>query len=201
MSLQIEAAHGASAETVLLPGDPLRAEWAARRFLDNPVVVNRRRRMLGFTGSFQGQKITILGTGMGMASLAIYATELVQSYGARRLIRVGTAGALQPGLAIHDLVLVQAAATFGGPSASRALLGALQIRLVLILGSWLRPGTLQKSVVCPPRSRQSFLLMQFMTCQPILRQRVVSTACSPPIWKRPSFTCLPRGTKWQRFQF
>jgi purine-nucleoside phosphorylase len=121
MTIHIGAEAGAIAETVLMPGDPLRAEWAARTFLTDPVCVNRVRGMLGFTGTWRGHRVTIHGSGMGMASLSIYAHELIRDYGARTLIRIGSAGAMQPQLRLRDLVLAQAVTTLGGPAPSRGV--------------------------------------------------------------------------------
>lgn len=121
MTVHIGATPGDIAETVLMPGDPLRAKWAAETFLDGAVCVNRVRGMLGYTGTWRGNRVTIHGSGMGMASLSIYANELIRDYGARTLIRIGSAGAMQPGVAIRDLVLAQAVTTLGGPSPSRGI--------------------------------------------------------------------------------
>ncbi|MBP1804966.1 purine-nucleoside phosphorylase [Rubellimicrobium aerolatum] len=116
MSTHIGARPGEIAETVLLPGDPLRAEWAARTFLRDAVCVNRVRGMLGFTGTWNGHRVTIHGTGMGMPSLSIYANELLRDFGCRTLIRVGSAGAYQPALGLRDVVLAQAASWVSTPS-------------------------------------------------------------------------------------
>ena len=121
MTIHIGAEAGQIAETVLMPGDPLRAKWAAERFLEDPVCVNQVRGMLGYTGTWRGHRVTIHGSGMGMASLSIYAGELIRDHGAKTLIRIGSAGAMQPGLALRDLVLAQAATTLGGPAPSRGL--------------------------------------------------------------------------------
>jgi purine-nucleoside phosphorylase len=116
MSFHIGAKPGEIAETVLLPGDPYRARWAAQTFLDNPVLVNEVRGMLGYTGTWRGQRVTIHGTGMGMPSLSIYVNELIRDYGAKTLIRIGSAGALQPHVQIRDVVLAMSAATLHTPS-------------------------------------------------------------------------------------
>jgi purine-nucleoside phosphorylase len=121
MTIHIGAEPGAIAETVLMPGDPLRAEWAAGRFLQDAVCVNRVRGMLGFTGTWRGHRVTIHGSGMGMASLSIYANELIRDYGAKTLIRIGSAGAMQPQVALRDVVLAQAVTTLGGPAPSRGV--------------------------------------------------------------------------------
>jgi purine-nucleoside phosphorylase len=101
---------------VLLPGDPYRARWAAQKYLENPVLVNEVRGMLGFTGTYKGNRVTIHGSGMGMPSLSIYANELIKDYGAQTLIRIGSAGAMQENVKVRDVVLAQAASTAGSPS-------------------------------------------------------------------------------------
>lgn len=118
MTFHIGAQPGQIAETCLLPGDPYRARWAAERFLDAPRLVSETRGMLAYTGTWQGNPVTIHGTGMGMPSLSIYANELIRDYGVQTLIRVGSCGALQPHIQLRDLVLAQAASTIGSPSSS-----------------------------------------------------------------------------------
>lgn len=116
MTPHIRAGRGQIAETVLMPGDPLRAKWAAETFLDSPELVNDVRGMLGFTGMWRGNRVTIHGSGMGMPSLSIYANELITKYGARTLIRIGSAGAMQPSVKIRDVVLAQTASSLSTPS-------------------------------------------------------------------------------------
>tara|TARA_R110002124_G_scaffold4531_2_gene27457 strand:- start:23 stop:727 length:705 start_codon:yes stop_codon:yes gene_type:complete len=116
MTPHIRAGRGQIAETVLMPGDPLRAKWAAETFLDGPELVNDVRGMLGFTGMWRGNRVTIHGSGMGMPSLSIYANELITKYGARTLIRIGSAGAMQPSVKIRDVVLAQTASSLSTPS-------------------------------------------------------------------------------------
>ncbi len=116
MTIHIGAEPGQIAETVLMPGDPMRARWAAERFLENPVCVNQVRGMLGYTGTWRGHRVTIHGSGMGMPSLSIYANELIRDYGAKTLIRIGSAGAMQPHVRIRDIVLAQTASTLSTPS-------------------------------------------------------------------------------------
>ncbi|MDP2079957.1 MAG: purine-nucleoside phosphorylase [Pseudotabrizicola sp.] len=118
MTFHIGAQPGEIAETCLLPGDPYRARWAAERFLQNAKLVSETRGMLGYTGTWRGNPVTIHGTGMGMPSLSIYANELIRDYGAQTLIRVGSCGALQPHIGLRDVVLAQAASTIGSPSTS-----------------------------------------------------------------------------------
>jgi len=104
MSLHIEAKPGEIAETVLLPGDPLRAKWIAETFLEEVNCYNKVRNMLGFTGFFQGKRVSVQGTGMGVPSISIYAVELINGYQVKNLIRVGTAGSYHKGVHIRDVV-------------------------------------------------------------------------------------------------
>lgn len=116
MTIHIGAAPGEIAETVLMPGDPLRAEWAAQTFLENAQCVNRVRGMLGYTGTWKGQRVTIQGSGMGMPSLSIYANELIRDYGAKTLIRIGSCGAMQNSVKIRDVIVAMTASTLSTPS-------------------------------------------------------------------------------------
>lgn len=116
MTVHIGAKPGQIAETVLMPGDPYRARWAAETFLTDATLVNEVRGMLGYTGTWQGHRVTIQGSGMGMPSLSIYANELIRDYGAQTLIRIGSAGAMQPNIKVRDLVLAMSACTLSTPS-------------------------------------------------------------------------------------
>jgi purine-nucleoside phosphorylase len=116
MTVHIGAKPGEIAETVLMPGDPYRARWAAETFLTDAKLVNEVRGMLGYTGTWQGHRVTIQGSGMGMPSLSIYANELIRDYGAQTLIRIGSAGAMQPNIKVRDLVLAMSACTMSTPS-------------------------------------------------------------------------------------
>lgn len=111
MSVHIEAKQGEIAEKILLPGDPLRAKYIAETFLENPVCYNNVRGMLGYTGYYQGERISVQGTGMGMPSATIYAHELINSYDVKKLVRVGTCGALSKDIHVRDLVIAQGAVT------------------------------------------------------------------------------------------
>ena len=117
MTIHIGAAPGEIAETVLMPGDPMRAKWAAETFLDNPRCVNQVRGMLGFTGTWKGHAVTIHGSGMGMPSLSIYANELIRDYGAKTLIRIGSTGAMQDHVGLRDVILAMTASSISTPSA------------------------------------------------------------------------------------
>lgn len=109
-TLHIDAAPGAIADTVLLPGDPLRARHIAQTLLDGAKSVNTLRNMLGFTGTYRGRRVSVMGSGMGIPSTAIYATELVRVYGVRRLIRVGTCGGIGDAT-LGEVLLAQSAST------------------------------------------------------------------------------------------
>ena len=111
MSTHIAAEAGQIAPRVLLPGDPLRAKWIAETFLDDAVCYSAVRNMLGFTGTFRGERVSVQGTGMGQPSLAIYVTELIREYGAQQLVRVGSCGSLVEGLALRDVVLAISASS------------------------------------------------------------------------------------------
>jgi purine-nucleoside phosphorylase len=116
-----EAAKGDYAETVLLPGDPQRAEWIAENFLDDVRCVNRWRSEPGFTGSFRGIPVSVQSTGMGTPSLAIYVHELLDAYRVRTLIRIGTCGGLSEKVGLRSLVTSQAAS--GDSTTNRQLFG------------------------------------------------------------------------------
>ena len=111
MSLHIAASKGQIAETVLLPGDPLRAEFIAENFLEGAVKYTDIRNMYGFTGTYKGVPVSVQGTGMGMPSMGIYSWELITQYDVKNLIRIGTAGAFSDKLNLGDVVLALAAST------------------------------------------------------------------------------------------
>lgn len=114
MSIHISAKKGDIAETILLPGDPLRAKWIAETFFENPVCFNEVRGMLGYTGTYKGKKISAMGTGMGVPSISIYAHELITEFGVKNLIRVGSAGSYQEHIKVRDIVLAMAASSTSG---------------------------------------------------------------------------------------
>ena len=119
MSTHIEAKPGEIAETVLMPGDPLRAKWIAETFLENPVCYNRIRGMLGYTGTYKGKRVSVQGSGMGMPSAMIYFHELINDYGVKNIIRVGSAGSYQENVKLNDVILAMAASTTSGMNNSR----------------------------------------------------------------------------------
>lgn len=114
MSIHIEAKKGDIAETILLPGDPLRAKWIAETFFENPACFNEVRGMLGYTGTYNGKRVSVMGTGMGVPSISIYSHELITEYGVKNLIRVGSAGSYQAHVKIRDIVLAMAASSNSG---------------------------------------------------------------------------------------
>jgi purine-nucleoside phosphorylase len=107
----IEAQNGEIAETILLPGDPLRAKFIAEHYLTDVIQFNHVRNMLGFTGFYNGKRVSVMGTGMGMPSMGIYSYELISVYGGKNLIRIGTAGSIQENVGLKDIVIAQAAST------------------------------------------------------------------------------------------
>lgn len=111
MSTHIAAEPGQIAPRILLPGDPLRARWIAETFLEDAQCYTEVRGMLGYTGTFRGERVSVQGTGMGQPSASIYVNELIREYDVQQLVRVGSCGALTERLAVRDVVLAQAAAT------------------------------------------------------------------------------------------
>lgn len=102
---------GDFAETVLLPGDPLRAKFIAETFLEDVKMVNGVRNMLGYTGYYKGKKVSVMGSGMGMPSIGIYCYELYAFYGVEKIIRIGSCGAYSPDCKLYDLIIAQGACT------------------------------------------------------------------------------------------
>ncbi len=106
-----KAIKGDIAETILLPGDPLRAKFIAENFLEDVKQFNTVRNMFGYTGTYNGKRVSVMGTGMGCASIGIYSYELIHFYGVKNLIRVGSCGAMDPSLKLFDIVLGIGAST------------------------------------------------------------------------------------------
>ncbi|MGM0508009.1 MAG: purine-nucleoside phosphorylase [Fusobacteriota bacterium] len=111
MSIHIEAKKGEIAKTVLLPGDPLRAKFIAETFLEDVKKYNNVRGMYGYTGTFNGKRVSVQGTGMGIPSISIYATELIQDYGVENLIRIGSCGSITKKVEIRDIILAMSSST------------------------------------------------------------------------------------------
>jgi purine-nucleoside phosphorylase len=115
----LETSSEGFAETVLLPGDPLRAKFIAETFLDDIEEVNSVRNMLGFTGTYQGKPISVMGTGMGIPSISIYARELILDYGVKNLVRVGSCGAVSKEVKVRDVLIGMGACTDSGVNRAR----------------------------------------------------------------------------------
>ena len=114
MSVHIEAKPGDIAETILLPGDPLRAKWIAETFLEDAFCFNQVRNMFGYTGIYKGKRVSVMGTGMGVPSISIYAHELINDYQVKNLIRVGSAGSYQENVKLRDVIIAMAASSNSG---------------------------------------------------------------------------------------
>ncbi|MEZ9196775.1 purine-nucleoside phosphorylase [Shewanella sp. 10N.286.54.B9] len=111
MTPHINAEAGAFAKTVLMPGDPLRAKYIADNFLDNAVLVTDVRNMLGYTGEYKGKRISVMGSGMGIPSISIYAKELITEYGVENIVRIGSCGAVSDKIKLMDVVMAMGAST------------------------------------------------------------------------------------------
>lgn len=111
MSEHIEAKKGDIADTVLLPGDPLRAKYIAETFFENPVRYNTVRNAFGYTGTYKGKRVSVQGTGMGIPSISIYTNELINEYGVKTLFRVGSSGGMSPDVHVRDVILAEGATT------------------------------------------------------------------------------------------
>ncbi|WP_298533726.1 purine-nucleoside phosphorylase [uncultured Algibacter sp.] len=114
MSVHIEAEKEDIAETILLPGDPLRAKWIAETYLKDAFCFNKVRNMFGYTGFYNGKRVSVMGTGMGIPSISIYAHELIVDYGVKNLIRVGSAGSYQKDIKLRDVIFAMAASSNSG---------------------------------------------------------------------------------------
>ncbi len=127
----ISAKEGDFAQTVLMPGDPLRAKFIAETYLENPVLVNNVRGVQGYTGAYQGKRVSVMASGMGMPAIGIYAFELFNFYGVENIIRVGSAGAISPELPLRSVVIAMSASTNSNFAAQYGLPG-----LVAPTASW-----------------------------------------------------------------
>lgn len=116
------AENGQIAKTVLMPGDPLRAKFIAETFLENPALFNDVRGMLGYTGTYQGRPVSVMGSGMGMPSIGIYSYELFSQYGVENIIRIGSAGSYTERAKVYDVVLATGA--YSESSFARTMSGA-----------------------------------------------------------------------------
>ncbi len=118
-----EALEGQIAKTVLMPGDPLRAKFIAENFLDDVTCFNSVRNMLGFTGTYKGKKISVMGSGMGMPSIGIYSYELFSMYGVDTIIRIGSAGGISDNIKVRDIVIGMGSSTNSNYAAQYKLPG------------------------------------------------------------------------------
>lgn len=107
----ISAEYGKIAKKVLMPGDPLRAKFIAETYLENPICFNTVRNMFGYTGSYKGKEVSVMGSGMGMPSIGIYSYELYKFYDVDSIIRIGSAGSLRDDVHVMDLVIGMGACT------------------------------------------------------------------------------------------
>ncbi len=118
MTIHIGAEKDDIADVVLMPGDPYRAKWAAETFLTDAKCVHEVRGMFGFTGLWNGNRVTIQGSGMGMPSMSIYANELIRDFDVQTLIRIGSCGGMQPHVKVRDVILAMTASTVATPSST-----------------------------------------------------------------------------------
>jgi purine-nucleoside phosphorylase len=118
-TIHINADPGDFAETVLMPGDPLRAKYIAETFLAEPCQVTDVRNMLGFTGKYEGSSVSVMAHGMGIPSASIYCTELIRDYGVKRILRVGSCGTVHPAVKLRDVVIAMGASTDSGVNRMR----------------------------------------------------------------------------------
>ena len=127
----ISAKKGDFAKTVLMPGDPLRAEYIAEHYLENPVLVNNVRGVQGYTGTYKGKRVSVMASGMGIPSIGIYSYELFNFYDVEKIIRIGSAGAIHPDLKVRNLVFGQ------GERPARA-------RPLPVTNCWKKPSKLRR---------------------------------------------------------
>ncbi|MBQ1678899.1 MAG: purine-nucleoside phosphorylase [Oscillospiraceae bacterium] len=119
----IKAKPGDFGQTVLMPGDPLRSHYIAEHFLENPVLVNNVRGVQGYTGSYKGVRVSVMASGMGMPSIGIYSRELYEAYGVQNIMRIGSAGAIQPDINLKDIVMAMGASMDSNYQAQFHLMG------------------------------------------------------------------------------
>jgi purine-nucleoside phosphorylase len=177
----ISAAPGDFAEAILLPGDPLRARHIAENFLEGAREVTAVRNMLGFTGTYRGMPVSVMGTGMGIPSASIYATELVKDYGVKRLVRVGSCGGVGEGIALRDVVLAAGACT--DSQVNRARYGGQDFAAIAdfdLLRSAAEaasaPASRSVSGTCTARSCSTTRVRRSSTCSG-------AWVCSPSRWR------------------
>ena len=163
-SFHIEAKPGDIAETILLPGDPLRAKHVAENLLKDVFCYNKVRGMYGFTGFYNGKRISIQGTGMGMGSTAIYVNELIQTYQVKNLIRVGTCGAIQKDLRVGQVILAMSAS--GDSDANRSYFNGLHYAATADFDLLLKAYEAAKKLNIPTRQGSIFSTNTFYDDDP-----------------------------------
>ena len=184
------------AETILLPGDPLRAKFIAETYLEDAVQFNSVRNMLGFTGTYQGTEVSVMGSGMGIPSISLYAYELVHTFGATKLIRVGSCGSMQKDIGLYEIIVAQGACTDSNfleqynmpgtfaPISSfrllRALVDAADAKGITTHVGNISPPTPSTTSIRPPSTGG------------------LAWVCSAPRWNPPASTPLPRTQESRR---
>lgn len=162
----IAAENGEIAKTVLMPGDPLRAKVIADTFLENPVQFNTVRNMFGYTGTYKGKQISVMGSGMGIPSASIYATELYKDYGVENIIRIGSCGAVLPDVNVMDLIIGMGASTDSAVNRSR--FGGYDLAAIADYGLMKNVVTAAEALNKPVRIGNIFSADLFYTPQPEL---------------------------------
>ncbi|NOI67511.1 purine-nucleoside phosphorylase [Vibrio sp. 99-8-1] len=119
LSTSIYSEEGSFAETVIFPGDPLRAKFIAENYLDDAIMVNSVRNMLAYTGHYKGERVSVMGHGMGVPSISIYATELFKYHKVKKIIRIGTAGAISDDIKVRDIIVSTGAGTASAVNRTR----------------------------------------------------------------------------------
>ena len=186
MTIHLEANLKDIADVVLLPGDPLRAKWAAEIFLSNVNEVNKVRGMLGYTGLWKGNSVTIQGSGMGMPSLSIYVNELIKDYNVKTLIRIGSAGGMQKSVSVRDIILAMTASSISTPS--RATFKELNFSPSADPELLFSAMQLIKSKVLSLTLGGSILQTLFMTTDLILILKWKDMVCLLSKWKQQNCT-------------
>ena len=163
-SIHIGAEIGEIAETVLLPGDPLRAKFVAENMLTDAVCYNNVRGMLGYTGYYNGKRVSVQGSGMGMGSTAIYVNELIETYKVKNLIRVGTCGSIQPDIGVGEVILCMSAS--GDSGANNAYFGTMHFAATADFGLLLKAYEVAQKLNIPTHQGSIFSTNTFYDDNP-----------------------------------
>jgi purine-nucleoside phosphorylase len=193
MSTHIGAQPGEIAERVLMPGDPLRAKWIAETFLADAVCYSTVRNMFGFTGTYQGVPVSVQGSGMGMPSCSIYTHELINEYGVKTLIRVGSCGALVESLNLRDVVAASGSSTDSAMNRVRfdGLIDYAPVADFYLL----RAAVDAAERAASDDGRPILAADAFYTDRPTCTTRWPTTACSRSRWSPRRCTRSPRGSR------